>query len=300
VTLLWQGLVWVDFVRTGLVRVGIALALVAGGSAGGVAVAPAARAAACSGSTGVTVVVDFAALGGGIRVGCASGSPSSGLDALQAAGFRPGFVPGQFGFVCQINELPTSCNGAPPATEYWSYWHAKPGGSWTYSNEGAATFTPPSGSVEGWAFGAGKWPGIAPPARAAPPTTTSAPRPTTARPTTTRPTTAAPDSTSPAQPGPPAAAGSTPGTHRPANSARAGTHPRGTPSATASPATTVTATGTPSPGLSGTADGTGPPANAADQRPAGINPGLVVGLVLITTLVGLTLLTRWRRARDST
>jgi hypothetical protein len=255
----------------------------------------------------VTVVVDFAALGGGVRVGCAAGSPGSGLLALLAAGFSYSFVPRQPGFVCQINRLPPPdpCNGAPPPTAYWSYWHARPGGSWTYSSEGAGTFMPPPGSVEGWAFGDGqKQPGIAPPARPAPPPTTSAPRPTTAQPTTarptkTRPTAAGPNaatagSSRPAQPG----ASSTAGTGRPATPARAGAHPASrTPSATGSPAPTATVT-SPS-GPPGTGAGTGPPADAADQRPAGISPGLVVGLVLIAALVGLTLLTRWRRSRNS-
>jgi hypothetical protein len=299
----------VRFLRVGLVRVGVALALVAGWLAGGVATAPAASAAACSGSTGVTVVVDFAALGGGIRVGCAAGSPSSGLDALQAAGFSYTTVPGQFGFVCQINLLPPDpCNGVPPPNLYWSYWHAQRGGSWTYSSEGAGTFTPPPGSVEGWAFGAGKQPGIAPPARPAPPPTTSTPRPTTAapttaRPTTTRPTTAGPNaaaagSSGTALPGTQAGAGSASGTGRPATSTRAGAHPASsTPSGTGSPAATATVTSPPDSPSAG--DGTGPPGNAADQRPAGISPGLVVGLMLIATLVGLTLLTRRRRARNS-
>ncbi|HST64603.1 MAG TPA: hypothetical protein VLM05_05390, partial [Mycobacteriales bacterium] len=48
--------------------------------------APAADAAACSGSSGVTVVVDYGALGG-IQVGCAAGDPASGLSALHNAGF---------------------------------------------------------------------------------------------------------------------------------------------------------------------------------------------------------------------
>ena len=32
-------------------------------------------------------MVDFGVLGGGIRVGCAAGSPSNGVDALRGAGF---------------------------------------------------------------------------------------------------------------------------------------------------------------------------------------------------------------------
>jgi hypothetical protein len=117
-----------------------------------------AQAANCS---GVTVVVDFSGLGGGVQTGCAPGDPVSGLSALQGAGFGYSFVPRQPGFICQINSAPNPCNGAP-ATQYWSYWHGQ-SGSWSYSNAGAGTSNPAPGAVEGWAFGAGQAPGINPP-----------------------------------------------------------------------------------------------------------------------------------------
>src|SRR5262249_3910487 len=108
-----------------------------------------------------------------------------------AAGFGYTFVPRQPGFVCQIDGLPDPCNGAP-ATAYWAYWHGQPGGSWTYSNEGAGSYTPPPGSVEGWAFGARQQPGTPHPPRPAPGPTTPTARPATARPPTVHPTSAAP------------------------------------------------------------------------------------------------------------
>lgn len=138
--------------------------------------APEAEAAACSGTTGVTVVVDFRALGGSVRVDCAPGDPASGLAALQGAGFSYAYVPRQPGLVCQINGLPNPCNNAP-TTAYWSYWHAQRGGSWTYSNSGAGSRNPAPGTVEGWAFGAGQPPGVAPPAPAQPPPATTKPAP---------------------------------------------------------------------------------------------------------------------------
>jgi hypothetical protein len=122
----------------------------------------AAHAAACSGTSGVTVVVDFTAFGGAVEVECATGDPASGLAALTAAGFSFSFVPGFPGFVCRIDGLPDPCNGAP-ATAFWSYWHAEPGGTWTFSTSGAGTYDPAPGTVEGWAFGAGDPPGISPP-----------------------------------------------------------------------------------------------------------------------------------------
>ncbi|RKN45355.1 hypothetical protein [Micromonospora endolithica] len=128
----------------------------------------AAHAAACVGTSGVTVVVDFAALGGGVQVGCAPGDPATGLAALQGAGFTvTGTARWGLAFVCRINGKPTAatepCVNTPSATAYWSYWHAPSGGSWSYSTSGASSYNPAPGSVEGWSFGAGAAPGIAAP-----------------------------------------------------------------------------------------------------------------------------------------
>lgn len=127
-----------------------------------VAEAPAADAAACSSTSGVTVVVDFGSLGGGITTMCAPGDPASGLAALTGAGFTYSFVPRIPGLVCQINVKPNPCNGAP-TNAYWSYWHAPRRGTWTYSSSGAGGYNPAPNTVEGWAFGAGTKPGISPP-----------------------------------------------------------------------------------------------------------------------------------------
>ena len=214
-------------------------------AAGLVVAAPAAEAAACSGSSGVTVVVDFGSLGGGVQTGCAGGDPASGLAALSAAGHGYTFVPRQFGLVCQIDARPNPCNGAP-TTAYWSYWHATRGGSWSYATAGAGGYNPQPGTVEGWAFGAGGRPGIAPPAAPAPPppppkpTTRPAPRPS-------------------AQP-PPAPA-------PPSGSAAAGGEARGGPpgSAAGSPSRAPARTTTAPPTSAGptATDGTSPPTGAA-------------------------------------
>lgn len=121
-------------------------------------VTPQASAADCA---GVKVVVDFAALGGGIQTKCAAGDPQSGLQAMDRAPFKYTFVPRQTGFVCTIENLPNPCT-KPTTSAYWSYWHAKPGGTWTYSTSGAASYDPAPGTVEGWAFGAGVAPGVTP------------------------------------------------------------------------------------------------------------------------------------------
>ncbi|MFI2710834.1 hypothetical protein ACH495_11965 [Micromonospora sp. NPDC018662] len=128
----------------------------------------AAHAAACTGTSGVTVVVDFAALGGGVQVACAPGDPTTGIAALQGAGFTvTGTQRWGLAFVCRINGKPTAateaCVNTPPVTAYWSYWHATPGGAWSYSSSGANAYNPAPGTVEGWSFGAGAPPSITAP-----------------------------------------------------------------------------------------------------------------------------------------
>lgn len=150
---------------------GLLLGAVLVAGAGAVTAVPA-HAAACSEGAGVTVVVDFASLGGGVQTGCAAGDPASGVAALQNAGHEPMRAGSQAGyFVCRIDGKPASdpCHRGSPADAYWSYWTGQPGGSWTYSDTGPADRDPAPGSVEGWAFGAGKPPSSPPPRAAAPP-----------------------------------------------------------------------------------------------------------------------------------
>jgi hypothetical protein len=121
--------------------------------------------AACKSTTkGVTEVVDFGKLktAGKVTTACDPTNPKTGLAALKGAGFTYSFVPKVPGFVCRIDALPKPCNGAP-ATAYWSYWHAKRGGKWVFAKVGAGSYHPAPGSVQGWAFGAGKAPRIPPP-----------------------------------------------------------------------------------------------------------------------------------------
>jgi len=267
----------------------LATAGAAGGTVIGAAVvAPTARAAAaCS---GVAVVVDYRSLGGGAQTGCAPGDPTSGLAAMRSAGFTPAFSPS--GLVCQINGKPDPCPRTPPTTAYWSYWHAKPGGSWTYSSLGAGSYDPAPGSVEGWSFGAGQPPSVAPPAAAPPPAT-------------------APSQPPPAQqPGPPQQAappvsGSKPATTAP-NGAQPGAAPGG--SAPVEPGTGQAPSGaagsTPAGGASSgpstasdaapAQDRAGPPAGGGGQGRA---LGLVAGLALVGGLGGLAFLTARRRSR---
>ena len=245
-----------------------------------------AQAAPCSGSTGVTVVVDFGPLGG-IRTSCAAGDPSSGIAALQSAGFS---VTGtqQYGlaFVCRVSGLPTPaqdpCVRTPPTTAYWAYFHASRGGSWSYSTRGATSHDPAPGSVEGWRFGSGAAPGIAPPSAPAPPPPPK-PKPTTKPPTrpappppgvTTRPP-APGNPGSSVDPGDPPRRTNDPGaeTTRPGGTTR----PPGTGPATTAPGATMSAApgATTDPASPGTT--TEPPVVATE--PTGSSRGLTGSLV---------------------
>lgn len=186
----------------------------------------------CPTADGVTVVVDFQDLGGGVHVRCAPGAPATGFAALDAAGIAYQTTIRFPGFLCRIAGKPSNdpCVDTSPATAYWSYWVAARGGRWCYSNWGAASRTPPPGSVEGWSFSANRStstsptpryavpapiPGAAPlsaddcdPRADAPGAAPTAPPPP-APPPTTRPTPTAPATTPATTPGaatPPGAA----------------------------------------------------------------------------------------------
>ncbi|MEO7269702.1 MAG: hypothetical protein ABIW49_10905 [Knoellia sp.] len=167
-----------------------------------------AQAAACSGTTGVTVVIQSE---NGSSTRCAPGDPGSAYAALESvASVTP--VSTQPGFICQINDYPNAnCSRTPPASAYWAFFHAPAGGSWTYSQSGASSYNPKPGSSVGFRFGSGAPPSVSPAAPApAPKPTTAKPQPTTAapKPTTAAPraTTAAPRGTTATTPAPTSAA----------------------------------------------------------------------------------------------
>jgi hypothetical protein len=115
----------------------------------------------CEPNTGVTVIVDERKIGTGkVYVGCALGEQANGVQALQNAGFHiEGTKEYGLAFICRIEGEPTlaeqSCEHSAPANAYWSYWHGKPGGRWSYSGVGAYAYKPALGSVEGWGFAGG-------------------------------------------------------------------------------------------------------------------------------------------------
>lgn len=148
-------------------------AAIAATGAGALSLASIAQAASCGNLAGVTIVVEY---GDPVAtaVDCAPGDPATGLEALKSTGHGYTFVPRNPGFVCTIDARPNPCNDGP-ANAYWSYWHAQPGGSWSYGSTGAGSYDPPPGSVDGWAFGSGKPPRSRPPVLGTPGATTSGP-----------------------------------------------------------------------------------------------------------------------------
>ena len=256
-------------------------------AAGAVAVAGPARAAGsagyCPDGNGVTVVVDYRQLGGGVVIRCAPGEQATGLAALENAGFTvTGTLRWGKAFVCRINGKPgidtEPCVDTPPASAYWSYWHAPNGGSWTYSSQGVLARKPPLGSFEGWSFSSGRdedsapRPGVAP-TRPAPP-----PPPPPPPPTATKP--------HPATNTKPPAGGGTAATHAPA----------GNPPAESTP--TVGPASAPTPTEAAATDPA--PADAAAIRPRnGSGPplGTIAGTALIAVLAAAAAVIARRRRR---
>ncbi|WP_434093011.1 hypothetical protein [Streptomyces lasiicapitis] len=145
-----------------------ALALAAGTL--GVAAGPAAAApqpmGQCTTRSGAVLAVDFSDWGGPIMRSCGT-TPTTGYELLNQGGWRTTGT-GHDGpaFICRIGysgykggkQFPTAgqddCVLTPPATAYWSYWHADPGANtWQYSQLGAMLYKPKPGSVDLWIFG---------------------------------------------------------------------------------------------------------------------------------------------------
>ncbi|MFI7025481.1 hypothetical protein ACIBMZ_22480 [Micromonospora sp. NPDC049900] len=302
------------------VRTALVLAVTAASTALGAAPAQAAgRAGHCPDADGVTVVVDFKELGGGVVVRCAPGDQATGLSALKNAGFQiAGTLRWGEGFICRIEGKPAAatekCVDTPPASAYWSYWHAPDGGSWTYSDRGVLNRKPPAGSFEGWSFSLNRSadnaprPAVAPNRPAPPPRTTppAPPPPRTSAPAPPPPVPAPPPPGAPPPVAPPPAAGApvAPGVGTPTGAV-------GPPAASAPVAPTGDASGPP-PEVPPTA-GTVPPLGAAPAPPTdptgslppvevtgardgdGLPLGTLAGLFLLVALVGGGVLAARRR-----
>ncbi|MFB7830539.1 hypothetical protein [Streptomyces sp. NPDC056056] len=233
----------------------------------------------CTTSSGAVLAVDFSHWGGPIYRSCGT-TPTTGYELLNQGGWRTTGT-GHDGpaFICRIGysghqggkQYPTpqqdDCVLTPPASAYWSYWHADPGqNTWTYSQLGAMLYKPRPGSVDLWIFGGtdiegtkGR-PTVTPDqlrAKNARPTGGSEPAPRDTR-------TAAPlppnVDTGPAPENPPPADRTTPPPPSPSASVPASPTPSKSPSPTPSKSASPTPTPTPSATPSAT---TGSPAVAA-------------------------------------
>ncbi|MFF8833490.1 hypothetical protein [Streptomyces sp. NPDC015131] len=120
----------------------------------------------CTTTSGVVLAVDFSRWGGPVYRSCGT-TPTTGYELLNQGGWRTTGT-GHDGpaFICRIGysghqggrQYPTpaedDCVLTPPASAYWSYWHADPGQkTWTYSQLGAMLYKPKPGSVDLWIFG---------------------------------------------------------------------------------------------------------------------------------------------------
>ena len=131
----------------------------------------------CPAGTGVTVVVDPGALGGGTQVACApDGAGATGSTVVTSAGFTLTFTAGQ-PFVCRVDGAPTAadenCQGTPPADAYWGlFWSDGDPATWTYSSVGISGLEVPEGGSIGWRWQDGgnrDLPAVAPTAQPAEP-----------------------------------------------------------------------------------------------------------------------------------
>ncbi|MCW2756816.1 MAG: hypothetical protein JWO46_562 [Nocardioidaceae bacterium] len=154
-------------------------------AAGAVAPLAPASAAACSSADGVTVVVDFHELGGGVQQVCDSGGAGkSAATQFTESGFTLTRVQRQPGFVCRVNGAPSEdpCVNTPPADAYWGLWWSDgTSGSWTYASQGVDSLKVPEGGYVAlsWNGSATKSPpGAAPAPHAAEPTASPTPHPT--------------------------------------------------------------------------------------------------------------------------
>jgi hypothetical protein len=116
-------------------------------AAAGVVVPSPAHASTCDTASGVSVVVDFHQLGGGVQTFCDSGGAGeSAAQQFADAGHTLTYVQGE-PFVCQVDSKPdTQCARTPPSNAYWSLWWSDgKSGEWKYASVGVTSLEVPDG-----------------------------------------------------------------------------------------------------------------------------------------------------------
>jgi len=263
-----------------------------------------AYAAPCGSDSGVTVVVDFNQLGGGVQQACVAGGGGDAASSLfPAAGFTLDYAQRQPGFVCRVEGVPQSdpCINTAPADAFWSLWWSDGSGSWSYASVGAGSLNVPDGGFV--AFSWDQSAGSEPPSAGA---TTPAP-PAPEQPTPDDP--GSDESQQPAAPNGPGPSGEDPSSD-PDASPSASPGERDDPTGTwgkpgkgkskqpkASPDATPSATET-TPAETAVDEGAAvaEPATESDGLPGWVAPVLIAALFVAA---GVVLLLRRRRAGPS-
>ena len=203
---------------------------------------PAASAAACADSDGVSVVVDQRELGGGVLTACVpDGGGRSAASVFAAAGVSLSYATRQPGFVCRVNGAPASdpCVNTSPPEAYWGLWWADGASStWTYSAQGVGGLVVPDGGSVAWSWQQDR--------------ATSGPVPPTVGPAVHRPSSPSPTPSPTASPSP-------------------------TKTPTQTPSPTPSQTPAPTPSESSTAPGSTPAATPAPSSTSGPSPGKTPG-----------------------
>lgn len=238
--------------RSTIARLTAAALLLGGAAAVGLAPVPA-QAAYCTTADGVSVQVDFGALGGGSATGCGRGDTAA--DVFGSAGFTLTPDDQQRSFVCQVEGKPAAGEPCIETNAYWAFFVSNDGGGWVYASLGVYSQpVDPGDSVAlVWqSTNSRRTPGAGP---GQPVAASSAATPKPSAQTSTRPT---------RRPSPqPTAKAST---AKPAAEPTA--EPTATPTTTTPSATTASATGTPST----TASTTVTPTAAGEATPTTASP----------------------------
>lgn len=246
------------------------------------------------GCAGVTAVVDFGALGGGVQQRCvADGAGRPAWDVFEEAGFPLTPVQQYPDAVCRVSGAPASdpCVRMPPANAYWGlYWSS--GRGWVYSSQGAHSLTVAAGGSVGFAWEnstASRAPGVA----------ASSPRPS---PTPTRSSTPKPRTTTQARPAPAGATASAtaagPASRTPSASPSVGPSVRASAVPSAAATTSAAPSPTAGPSSASAAAPVDSPASLAASRSDGGLPWWVPVLVLVALAAGGGG-AWWRRRRTS-